>query len=137
MTRRLLLLAAVSALPARSADPARDAASVLTELAAALTAGNVQEFLAPFDRSFPDYERLRVNVSALVDQGETQSYLDVVANDGDAARRTLEVEWELRIRRMADATISARRQVRVACTLELRGKRWRILRFKPVDFLAP
>lgn len=137
MIRRLFLLAAIFALPALSADPARDAAGVFTELAAALTAGNAQEFMAPFDRSFPDYGRLRDNVRALVELGETQSYLDVVANEGDATRRTLEVDWELRIRRTMDATISARRQVRVACTLVLRGKRWVVVQFKPVDFLAP
>ncbi len=137
MTRRTLLPALLFALPALAADPARQAAGVLTELAAALTAGNVQEFMAPFDRSFPQYERLRANVTALTAQAATESYLDVVSNQGDAARRTLEADWELRVQRPGDATLSSRRQVRVACTLEWRGKRWRIVQFQPVDFLAP
>lgn len=137
MTRRLLMLSAICALPALPADPARDAASVITMLAAALTAGNLQEFLAPFDRAFKDYGRLHDNVSALIAQADTQSYLDVVANEGDATRRKLTVDWELRIQRPGDATISARRQVEVTCILELRRKRWRIVQFAPVDFLAP
>ncbi|MDE3165732.1 MAG: hypothetical protein KGN36_08000 [Acidobacteriota bacterium] len=137
MTRRLLLPVLLFALPAMAADPARDAAGVLTDLAAALTAGNVQEFLVPFDRSCPQYESLRANVTALLAQAATESYLDVVSNEGDAARRTLEADWELRVQRPGDATISSRRQVRVTCIVELRGKHWRIVQFRPVDFLAP
>ena len=137
MTRRALLLMLVPAAMARAADPARDAAAVIAELAAALTAGNVQEFMAPFDPAFVDFQRVRAGVAALAAQGETQSYVEVVKNEGNSQSRALEVSWELRIRREGDATISSRRQVQVACKLELRGQRWRIVQFAPVDFLSP
>jgi hypothetical protein len=113
-----------------AADPAREAASVVTEIAASLTAANLQMFLAPFDPSLPDYERLRAGVGALMAQGDTQSYLEVTSNEGDAQARTLEVDWELR-----SATI--RRQVHVTCKVELKNKRWRIVGFTPIDFLMP
>jgi len=137
MNRRTLLLIVCSTALARAADPARDAAAVITDLAAALTAGNVQEFMEPFDPAFADYQKVRTGVAALAAQGDTQSYIEVMKNQGDSRSRTLEVSWELRVLRQGDATISSRRQVQVTCKLELRGKRWRIAEFAPVDFLAP
>ena len=137
MTRRLLLLLLVSTVPLAGADPARDSASVITSLAASLTAGNAQEFIAPFDPAMPGLDRLRTGVSALVAQGETQSFIELTKNEGDEHTRTLELTWELRILRTGDATISSRRQLQVTCKLELRGKRWRIVAFEPIDFLIP
>src|SRR5690242_19336523 len=81
MTRRALLLASVAVCFA--ADPARDSAAVIAGLAASLTAGNAQEFIAAFDRAMPGYDKLRANIAALVQVGETQSYVDVVKNEGD------------------------------------------------------
>jgi hypothetical protein len=137
MTRRLLLVLLVSAVRLRAADPARDSASVITGLAASLTAGNVQEFIAPFDPAMPGLDRLRAGVAALAAQGETQSFIELTRNEGDERTRTLELTWELRILRTGDATISSRREVHVTCKLELRGKRWRIVTFEPIDFLIP
>jgi hypothetical protein len=124
----LLLLCLPACLTA--ADPAREAAAVVTEVAASLTAGNLQMFLAPFDAALPDYDRLRAAVAALMAQGDTQSYLEVTSNEGDDRARTLTVDWELR-------TATARRQVRVTCKVELKNKRWRIVGFTPIDFLMP
>lgn len=138
MLRHLLPLVIFGlASPAPAADPAQDAAHVFTELAAALTAGNVPEFMAEFDPSTPGYDRIRTGVAGLAAQGETQSYLQVVKNEGDDRTRTLEVSWELRIRRSGDATPSARRQVQVVGKLALRGKHWRIVAFTPIDWLMP
>jgi hypothetical protein len=137
MRRRLLLVLLVSVVRLRAADPARDSASVITGLAASLTAGNVQEFMAPFDPAMPGLDRLRAGVAALATQGETQSFIELTKNEGDEHARTLELTWELRILRTGDATISSRREVTVTCKLELRGKRWRIIAFQPIDFLIP
>ena len=137
MSRSLLpFILFTAAVPLCAADPARDAASVITGLAAALTAGDAQEFLSPFDSGVAGYERLRSGVAALVRIGETQSYLEITRNEGDAHTRNLEIDWDLRIRRDGDATPS-RREVVVKCTLELRGKRWRITAFAPMEFLIP
>lgn len=134
MMYRVLPVLLMCAVLGRAADPARDAAAVITELAAALTAGNVQLFLAPFEK--PD-EQLRASVAALVAQGETQSYVEIVKNEGDGQARTVEATWELRIKREGDATPSTRREARITAKVELRGKRWRIVEFAPVDFFRP
>ena len=71
MTRRVLLVSFLAI--CFGADAGSDAAAVISELAASLTAGNAQEFLAAFDRAMPGYDKLRANVTALVQVGETQS----------------------------------------------------------------
>src|SRR5438067_8291892 len=126
MVRRFLSMISVAAM-CFAADPAGDAAAVITELAASLTAGNAQAFIAAFDRGMPGYDKLRENVTALARQGETQSYIEIVKNEGDDKSRAIEMTWELRIQREGDATAS-RREARVTCKLEKQGKRWRIVR---------
>jgi len=137
MLHRLLPLLLLPVALLRAADPEHDSAAVITGLAASLTAGNLQLFIEPFEPAMPGYGQLRSDVSALMAQGETQSFIEVTKNEGDGRARTIEASWELRVPRGDDATPSSRRQVQVVCKLELRGKRWRIVAFSPLDFLAP
>ena len=134
MLRRALFLLPLAVCLA--ADPARETGDVIRELAASLTSGNAQEFLRHFDRAMPGYEKLSANVASLVRQGETQSYVDVVKNEGDDQSRTLELTWELRVQREGEATATARPEARVTCKLRRQGKQWRIVSFTPLDFLT-
>jgi hypothetical protein len=120
-----------------AAGPAQEAAGAVTEMVGSLTAGNVQQFMAAFDPALPGYQKLRENVDALVRQGETQSYVDILKNEGDEKSRTLELTWELRIQHAGDATASARREVQVTAKLQKQGKGWRIVALDPIAFLAP
>ena len=132
--RRLAVLL-ISAAICCAADAGRDAAAVISNLAASLTAGNAQEFLAAFDRAMPGYDKLRANVTALVRQGEIQSYIDIVKNEGDDRARTIEMTWELRVQREGDA-IASRREARVTCKLEKQEKKWRIVGMEPVEWFG-
>jgi uncharacterized protein (DUF736 family) len=133
--RSLTIAALIAVMTCFAADPARETADVIRELAASLTAGNAHEFLRHFDRAMPGYDQLSANVTALVRQGETQSYVDVVSNEGDGETRTLTVTWELRLQREGEATASARPEVKITCKLRKQGKQWRIVSFRPLDFL--
>src|SRR5882724_1379515 len=119
-----------------AADAAGEASAVISELAASLTAGNAQEFLAAFDRAMPGYDKLRANVTALVQVGETQSYVEIVKNEGDDRARTIEMTWELRVQREGEA-VASRRETRVTCKLEKQGKKWRNTGMQPVEWLGP
>jgi hypothetical protein len=134
MLRRALFLLPFAVCLA--ADPAREAGDIIRELAASLTAGNAQEFLRHFDPAMPGYEKLSANITALARQGETQSYVEIVKNEGDDQSRTMELTWELRLQREGDATATARPEARVTCKLRRQGKQWRIVSFTPVDFLT-
>jgi hypothetical protein len=134
MKRCVVLL--ISAAICFAVDAERDAAAVISNLAASLTAGNAQEFLSAFDRAMPGYDKLRANVTALVRVGETQSYIDIARNEGDDRARTIEMTWELRVQREGEA-VASRRETRITCKLEKQGKKWRITGMEPVEWLGP
>jgi hypothetical protein len=128
---RLFLIPVALAL---AADVQQDVLDLFTDLAASLSANDPQQFLAAFDPKMPGYAQLRDSVISLTREGQIQSSVDVVKNEGDAARRTVEVDWRMRVRRGADGTASAPREQRLQCTLEKRGRKWKIVALAPVEF---
>jgi hypothetical protein len=142
MTRRGLLLAGATLwldaqAGSRPEDEAREIWDLLTRLAAALSQANLTEFLEAFDRSMTGYQRLRANVAALVGQYEVQSSIEVLRDEGDAAARTVELDWFLQLEEQRDAGAVTRRRERVHCRLEKRGKKWKITAIEPLAFFAP
>ena len=138
MTRRALLMMPLL-LPLAAgfgADPSEEVVDLITSAAASLSAGNAAAFLAAFDRAMPGYEKLRANVAALERQAEVQSFIDLVEDEGDDRRRSVELDWVLRIRREQEATAS-RRQQRVKIRVEKSGRKWRIVALEPLEFFAP
>ncbi|HKE22408.1 MAG TPA: hypothetical protein VKB88_08460 [Bryobacteraceae bacterium] len=110
--------------------------NVLESAASALAAGSANEFLAYFDRSMPGYAELATGAAALVTQGEVQSSIELVTNDGSDVSRTIEVDWVLQV--VAEDTTIHRgvREQRVKCRLDLLGKKWRITATEPVSFFS-
>ena len=86
----------------------------------------------------PGYAKLRENVTALIAQGEVQSLIDPLENEGDDRRRTVEFQWTLRMQRGQEQSAScARREQVVKCKVEKRGGKWRIVELEPIEFFAP
>jgi hypothetical protein len=136
MTRRLLLVLPLAAC-CRGADPAREVLDLLADLAGSLSAGNVALFLKAFDPAMPGYAMLRENVTGLIAQGDVQSLIDPLEDDGDARRRVVQLQWTLVLRRGPGATSSVRREQVVKCTAEKQGGKWRIVELDPVGFFEP
>jgi hypothetical protein len=136
MTRRVLLLLVIAAC-SRAADPAGEVLDLFTDVAASLSAGNVKRFLAAFDPAMPGYAKLRENVTALIAQGELQSFIDPEENEGDESHRAVAWKWSLRIRRGQDATTGVVRDGTVKARVEKRAGKWRITQLEPVAFFAP
>jgi hypothetical protein len=142
MTRRGLLLAGATIWLGPPADggpedETREIWEVLTRLAAALSQGNLMEFLEPFDRSMAEYQTLEANASALLRQYEVQSSIELLRQESSGAGRTVELDWFLQLAEQRDAGAVTRRRERVHCRLEKRGKKWKITGIEPVAFLAP
>jgi len=76
------------------ADAHDDVIEVVTSMADALTdvsgqgpnqvRGNVSAFMAAFSKDMPDYETLKSNVTALVNEGEISSTVEPLSEEGDA-----------------------------------------------------
>ena len=140
MTRRTLLSASLLSIPAArsfGADPSQEVWDLLTEVASALSERNAETALAAFDPSMPGYETLRANVLALLRDTEVQSSIELEAEQGGSEERVVELDWLLKIRPDQEATPSTRRQQRVKCRLRKTGRKWRIVSFEPLEFLAP
>jgi hypothetical protein len=108
-----------------------------TNLAASLSANNAQDFLGSFDPAMPGYAKLRDGVIGLTRAGDIESSVVVVSEEGDAQRRTVAVNWRLRVRRGTEATASAPREQQLIFKLDKRGKRWKIVGLEPVEYFTP
>jgi hypothetical protein len=111
--------------------------NVLESAATALNSGNAAEFLTFFVKSMPGYNRLRAGAVTLVAEGEIQSSIELVSNEGTDTVRTLEVDWTLQIVSEDTRMQRAAREQRVKCRLELQGSRWHIIAIDPLDFFSP
>jgi hypothetical protein len=96
-------------------------------------------FLAAFDKKMPSYDQLHDNVSALIQQGDIESFVELVGSEGDDRRRSLELDWTLSVVQPHTQIGIFRRHQVVKCEVERQGKKskWRIVALEPLEFLAP
>jgi hypothetical protein len=119
------------------ADAQTEVTALIASLTAALTEMNVPEFMAAFDKSMPDYERLKADIDALVNQAEISSSIEPIKNEGDERKRVADLDWYLEVRSLAqDGPIVRRRQL-IHCELRKENKRWKIVSINPIEFFAP
>ncbi len=136
MRRRSLLAAAACALILR-ADDAQDVWSVLGDAASALSEDSVAIFMSCFDPKMPGYDKLRADVTGLIQQAALHSSVEPEENTGDDKARVVEVTWTMNMVDRADSASSVRREARLTFHLEKQGKRWKITSCSPANFFAP
>ena len=106
-------------------------------MAAALTEVDVPAFMDAFDKDMPDYDRLKTNVAALVNQADVSSSIVPLMESGDDEKRTIDLDWFLEVRSLQqDGPIVHRREV-VHCELQKIKKRWKVVSIKPLAFFEP
>ena len=136
MTRRVLLGIPLAAW-CHAADPAQEVVDLIADLAASLSAGNVALFLKAFDPKMPGFAKLRENVTGLIAQGDVQSFIDPLEDEGDERRRVAQFDWTLLMHRGQEATSFARREQVLKFSVEKRGGKWWIVELEPIEFFAP
>lgn len=119
------------------ADPQEEILDLLRSMMAALSDDNVRGFMASFDRSMPGYDRLKAQITGLVDEADIGSDIEPTKNEGDDTHRVVDLDWYLVIRSsVANGPSVQRRQV-VHCELRKEKKRWKIVSISPLEFFAP
>ncbi len=132
--RRIALLIATAA--ALTADPPAAVMRVFTYAAEALANGDSAAFLEQFDKDTPNYAALRDNIEGLLGAHQVGSTVEVVMDEGDERKHTLELDWLLIISgKGLDTQTETRRKV-IQCTVERRGRQWKITAIAPLDFFA-
>ena len=102
---------------------------VFRDIAEALANRDAEAFLDQFDRKMPDYETLRAEIRELLGViQEIGTTIDVISDEGDEQKRSLELDWVLKF-----DTDDPRRQI-VKCRAEKQGKKWKITALDPVEF---
>ncbi len=132
--RRRTLLALASLL---HADSREEVTEVFASLAAALSGGDPYDFMRPFETAMPGYEQLRASVTALLEQNEVLTSIDLLSVDAKASEATVEADWLLEIRSRQPAGPVSKRNEKVACRFAKRKGKWKIVALEPVGFFAP
>jgi murein L,D-transpeptidase YcbB/YkuD len=95
----------------------------------ALANQDADAFLDQFDPKMPQYAKLRDEIQDLFGIAqEIGSTIDVITDEGDEQKRTLELDWLLKI-----DNDDPRRQI-VKCQVAKQGKKWKITALDPVEF---
>ncbi len=125
------------ALPSLRADTHSDVVDLFASMAAALSDVNPAQFMKAFDKDMPDYDKLKNEIAALMTQTEVSSAIEVVKDEGDESKRSVDLDWYLQVRSLLPAgPIVTRREV-IHCELLKEGKQWKIVSLQPLDFFAP
>ncbi|MGA2880848.1 MAG: hypothetical protein ABSG13_18010 [Bryobacteraceae bacterium] len=145
MARSLALLCIVAIFV--YADAHDDVMDVVASMAGALTEqngtgvalvhGNVSKFMAEFSKDMPDYDTMKNNVTALVNEGEISSSIQPLTEVGTDQAYKIDLDWLLEVRSLEqDGPLVRRREV-VHLELRKEKKHWKVVALKPLDFFAP
>jgi len=117
------------------AEPPADVLELFREAAEALANDDANTFLAKFDRNMTGYASLRDEIVGLLAAHDVGSTIEVVNDEGDDQKRSLDLDWLLVIseKNSANGQTETRRRV-LKCQVERQGKQWKITALEPLDF---
>ena len=133
----LLFSSLLIAAPKRGEEP-QSASELFAAIATDLSQSDSSAFMSHFDSDMPGYDRLYEFIRALCDQDDVGSAIDILKDAGDDHQRAVELDWTLEIEfgKSTDAPVQ-RREEKVKCKLERRGKRWIVTALDPIAFFTP
>src|SRR5690349_2813413 len=123
--RRAFLLAASGAV--LRAGPREEVYELFGMMANTLAEGNATPFLHAFDPKMPGYRELEANVTALVEQADVHSAIDMVEASGDEREQAVELDWLLQLTAKQSSSDVVRRQQIVKCRLVKPKRDWRVI----------
>jgi hypothetical protein len=118
-------------------DPPKDVIDFFRSVAATLADADrsmdgvrsrATEFLEHFDKSMPGYAEFSGQIESMVGEGEVSTTINFINTDGNEKKRTLDLDWLLLLEGEG-----AKRAV-IKCTIEKRGKKWKITSIAPIEF---
>jgi len=131
MRGALFLMAAVLLF----AEPPAEVLDLFREAADALANDDANAFLDKFDRNMAGYAAFRDEIVGLLASHDVGSTIEVVNDEGDDQKRSLDLDWLLVIseKNSANGTNETRRKV-LKCRIERQGKQWKITALEPLEF---
>ena len=119
-----------------SAQQSKAIREQVARVATALTAGNPEEAMTPFDKSFDGYSRLRDYFSALTNAYDVTNEMDVIDEQITSHEATLTVHWTLTLSEKGSG-LSESREEDLTVKLSMKKYDWRIVDVSPLEFFNP
>jgi hypothetical protein len=106
----------------------QDVIDLFRDAAGDLSQNNPSEFLDHFDKNMTGYATLRDEIEELLGSAEVGSAIQIVTDEGDDQKRTMELDWVLSI---AD---EQPRRALLKCSITRLGRKWKITALEPKEF---
>lgn len=118
-------------------DHASDLRTLLQRVATGLTDENPADALKPFDRSFPNYDKLSEDFDGLTASYQITNEVTVADEQDSAGEIKATVDWTITLSDKTNLGVQDSRygQIHVRATRD--KKHWRIVEFSPIDLFAP
>jgi hypothetical protein len=136
IVRNLAIIAAAAGM-ACLADAHSDVLDLFASMTSKLSDDNAAGFMDGFDKSMPDYGKLREWIAGLIAQAEVSSTIESIKDEGDETKRSVDLDWTMQIRSREASGPLVERQQTVHAELVKQKKRWRIVSIAPLDFFEP
>jgi hypothetical protein len=130
-----LAILSLPALPLHAARP-RDVLATINYVATALASDNAVDAMAPFDKSFANYAKLRDYFSGLTESSQLVNEVDLTDEQDSDTQSSVTVDWTLTLTNKTTLQ-TERRSGEIHIRLTLRGGKWKIVDFSPIDLFNP
>ena len=117
------------------AEPPAEVLDLFREAAEALASDDANAFLAKFDPNMAGYAVFRDEIVGLLAAHDVGSTIEVVNDEGDDQKRSLDLDWLLVIgEKNSDSGQRETRRRVLKCRIERQGKQWKIVALEPLEF---
>ena len=118
------------------ADDSADARAPLSAIATALSGSSPSEAMAPFDKSYPEYETLRSYFEGLTSASQISSEIDVTDEQDAPSEIKLVVHWALTLQD-SSTNYTENRAADIDVRLVKQSGKWKIVGFNPIGIFNP
>ena len=119
-----------------AADQASDVLDQIGSVANALSAGNPSVAMEPFDKSFPGYDKLRNELTALTASYKLQNEINVTDEQDLPNEANLTVNWVMTLEN-SQTNSTDQRTGDIKIRLVLKNRKWKIVGFSPTTLFYP
>lgn len=118
------------------ADDSADARDQISHIANALSEGNAAGAMAPIDKSFAKYDKLRDYFAGLTAAFQIVNGIEISDEQGETAQITLSVHWDLTLTDLQTNYTENRAADLNVKLSKVKGK-WKIMDIEPIDIFNP
>lgn len=118
------------------ADDSADARGQVSQMANALSEGNPASAIAPIDKSFANYDRLRDFFSGLTSAFQIVNQIEISDEQDEKSQITLSIHWDLTLTDLQTNYTESRAADLTIKLAKLKGK-WKIVNIEPIDMFNP